>query len=240
MISRYTGWYSSLLLVFAGFVCSPALASVRVSVLAVPEAKIEQKPSHEISELLRQVLRSFDGVELSDLSTMDSGLRARVEKIVRRCGSQTDCQERIARLMRVQVLVLVRAQAIAGGVLVNLAVRDMGTGNDLCKVSRTMTGSSGHKKEVLETIVTSALFPERMIGRVELKLEPLGGDVYLDGQLKVTSAPGAVNLEAIRSGHHTLLVKHEGYRDFIAIIQVPFKGVSQINVTMRQDSTRNK
>ncbi len=238
MIFRYTGWSSLVLLVFClGLVWAlPGSASMRVSVLGVPATRAEEKPSKEISELLGQVLKSLDGVEQRCVKSLDPGLRSRVEKIIKRCGTQADCQSRLARLMNTQVFVLVRAQAIGDGVVVNLQVRDMGSGVDLGRLSRTMAGSFKHKKDVLEAVITDILFPERMIGRVELNLEPSGGNVFLDGQLKVSDAPASVNLEAVHASRHTLVVKRDGYRDFIAIIQVPFKGVSQIDVKMKAES----
>lgn len=195
---------------------------------------MEQEPSRKISALVREVLSSFDDVQLRELKSMDQGLKSRVEKIINRCGSQSDCQEHIARLLNAQVLVLVRAKSIGDGVVANLHLKDMGSGYDLLKVSRTMTGSNEHKKNVLNEIITGVLFPEKLIGRIELKIEPVGADIYLDGQLKVSGSPGSVNLESVRAGRHTLSIKHEGYRDFIAIIQVPFNGVSQLNARMQK------
>jgi len=95
--------------------------------------------------------------------------------------------------------------------------------------------ASGKLIAALEQVMTDTLFPERLVGRIEVRLSPPGADVYLDDKLEIEDAPAVVSLENIHAGRHTLRITKPGHKDFIAIVHVPFKGASVLDAKLRPE-----
>ena len=121
-----------------------------------------------------------------------------------------------------------------GGRLLELAVLDVGSGRIKRKVSRSLAGPAERQRATLAIILTEAFFPERVVGRIALRIDPPGARVLLDGQPRVDPAPALVNLENVPEGRHTVQVQLAGYLEFIAFVQVPYQGVSQLDVKLRK------
>jgi len=210
------------------------LAAIRLIVLPVPGPAAGADTAKQVVSALEQTLAGMRGVELVRWTELSPGLDAKAKKIRARCGDQRDCQLALGALVKANLLVLTRVEPMEAGALVELDFVDLGTKRSKRKLSRTLSCSAQHQRDVLEHILTDSLFPERMVGRIEIRLEPAGGDIYLDDRLKLRAAPAQVNLENIREGRHTLRIEKPGFKDFIAFIQVPFKGVSVLEVQLRK------
>ena len=184
---------------------------------------------------LEQVLAGMPGVELVRLDAIEPGLANTVAKLKNRCGDQRDCQLKLGQLLKLNLLILTRTEPLGEGVNVAFDFIDLGTKKTKRKLTRTLGGSDAHRRDVLEHVLTATLFPERLVGRIEIRLSPAGGSVYLDDKLKISDAPATVSLENILEGRHTLRIEKPGYKDFIAFINVPFKGVSVLDVDLREE-----
>ena len=174
------------------------------------------------------------GVESIEKAVLDRALRGKVGGILKRCGKQKDCRLKIGALLGAQLLVTGRASTMGEGALVDLEFLDVGSGKVVSKISRTLSGTRVRRAAAFESILTEVLFPERMVGRLDIFLNPPGGSVYLDGQLKVKQAGPQLHLKDVPAGQHTLRVQRHGYQDFYAIVQVPFQGTAKLSVKMRK------
>lgn len=208
-------------------------APVRVAALPLGCEKSDAPLAAEIDEILREVAAQMPGVESIDKKTIDRALKGKVGGIMKRCGKQMDCRLKVGSLLGVQLLVTGRASTIGDGALVYLEFLDVGSGKVVSKVSRTLSGTRVRKAAAFEAILTEVLFPERMVGQLDIFLSPPGGSVFLDGQLKVKQAGPQLHLKNVPAGQHTLRVQRQGHQDFYAIVQVPFQGTTKLNVKMR-------
>jgi len=102
------------------------------------------------------------------------------------------------------------------------------------KISRTLSGSRVRKAAAFEAVLTEGLFPEHLVGQLDVFLEPPGGCVFLDGQLRVKAAGPQLHLRDVPAGQHTLREQLQGHQDFYAIVQVPFQGTTKLNIKMRE------
>lgn len=212
------------------------LAAIRLLVLPVDGP--DPATSGKLNTALEQVLAEMRGVELVRLDTIEPGLAKTVAKLKKRCGNQRDCQLKLGQLLKLNVLVLTRTEPLDEGVNVAFDFIDLGTRKSKRKLTRTLGGADAHRRDVLEHVVTDTLFPERVVGRIEIRISPPGAEVYLDDKLKITDAPATVSLENIPAGRHTLRIAKSGYKDLIAIVHVPFKGVSVLDAKLRPDTPK--
>jgi UDP-glucose 4-epimerase len=208
-------------------------APVRVAVLPLDREKSAARLAADLDGILREVAAQMPGVENIEKKTLDRALSGKVGVILRRCGKQKDCRLKIGALLGAQLLVTGRASSMGAGALVELEFLDVGSGKIVSKVSRTLSGSRVRKAAVFEAMLTEVIFPERMVGQLDVFLNPPGGSVFLDGLLKVKPAGPQLHLKDVPAGQHTLRVRREGYQDFYAIVQVPFRGTAKLNINMR-------
>lgn len=209
-------------------------APVRVAALPLDSEKSDARLAADLDGLLWEVAAQMPGVENIGKKTLDRALSGKVGAILRRCGKQNDCRLKIGALLGVQLLVTGRASTMGDGALVELEFLDVGSGKIVSKVSRTLSGSRVRKAAVFEAMLTEVIFPERMVGQLDIFLNPPGGRVFLDGQLRVKPAGPQLHLKNVPAGQHTLRVRREGYQDFYAIVQVPFQGTVKLNINMRE------
>jgi len=209
-------------------------APVRVAALPLEFEKPDASLAAELDEILREVAGQMPGVVNIDKNTIDRALKGKVGSILKRCGKQMDCRLKVGSLLGAQLLVTGKASTIGDGALVDLEFLDVGSGKVVSKVSRTLSGTRVRKAAAFEAILTEVLFPERMVGRLDIFLSPPGGSVFLDGQLKVERAGPQLHLKDVPAGQHTLRVQRQGCQDFYAIVQVPFQGTTKLNVKMRE------
>lgn len=217
----------------ATLLLSPAVP-VRVATLPLDCEKSDARLAAEIDAILREVAGQMPGVENIEKQAIDRALKGKVGGILRRCGKQMDCRLKVGSMLGAQLLVTGRACTMGQGVLVDLEFLDVGSGKVVSKISRTLSGTRVRKAAAFEAILTEVLFPERMVGQLDIFLSPPGGSVYLDGQLKVKPAGPQLHLKDVPAGQHTLRVQRQGYQDFYAIVQVPFQGTAKLNVKMRK------
>lgn len=215
------------------FLLSPA-APVRVAALPLHCEKSDASLAAELDGILREVAAQMPGVESIEKKAIERALKGKVGDILRRCGKQMDCRLKVGSLLGVQLLVTGTASTIGDGALVDLEFLDVGSGKVVSRVSRTLSGSRVRKAAAFEAILTEVLFPERMVGQLDIFLSPPGGSVFLDGQLKVKQAGPQLHLKDVPAGQHTLRVQRQGCQDFYAIVQVPFLGTTKLNVNMRE------
>jgi hypothetical protein len=167
------------------------------------------------------------------LDALEGKLGQRVAALRARCGDQPDCRLRLGRMLELNLLLLLEAERLEAGVALELDVLDMGSGKRLRHVSRSLYGDTALRRDALAALLTGCLFPQRLVGRIALRIRPAGASVLLDGRVRLKDAPRQVNLESVPAGRHTLRIQRAGYRDFIAIVQVPFGGVSQLDVQLQ-------
>ena len=209
-------------------------APVRVAMLPLGCDQPDAPLAAELDGILREVASQMPGVENVDKQTIDCALNGKVGGILRRCGKQMDCRLKVGSLLGVQLLVIGRAEKIGEGVLVDLEFLDVGSGKVMSKISRTLSGTRVRKAAVFEAILTEVLFPQRLVGQLDIFLTPPGGSVYLDGQLKVKPAGPQLHLKDVPAGQHTVRVQRQGHQDFYAIVQIPFQGTTKITINMRK------
>ncbi len=208
------------------------LASIRIAILPVAPAD-EARPAPAVAGLLAEVLGEMQGVELVRLDALEGKLGQRVAALRDRCGDQPDCRLRLGRMLDLNLLLLLAAERLEAGVALELDLLDMGSGKRLRHVSRTLCGDTALRRDALAALLTGVLFPQRLVGRIALRIRPAGATVLLDGRVRLKHAPRQVNLESVPAGRHNLRIERAGYRDFIAIVQVPFQGVSQLDVELQ-------
>ena len=221
-------------LMFSSLLLAAPSQAVRVGVLPLAVESKDSAPARQMTALLQEVLGGMSGVELTDWSKLPPKRRKQVDHLLQRCGNQFDCQLRIGRALNLQLMFVGSVNSLGEGAVLDLQVIELSTKKVITKLSRSLTGSRAHRAEALETLLTRIIFPERMVGRIEMRLEPAGGLVSLDNQIRVKDAPALVNLENVSEGPHTIHISLDGYKDFIAIVQVPFKGVSQLDIKLRK------
>lgn len=209
-------------------------APVRVAALPLDCDKSDARLAAELDGILREVAAQMPGVENIEKETLDRALSGKVGSILRRCGKQKDCRLKIGALLGVQLLVTGSASTMGDGALVELEFLDVGSGKVVSKVSRTLSGTRVRMAAAFEAVLTEVLFPERLVGQLDIFLNPPGGSVFLDGQLKVKQAGPQLHLKDIPAGQHTLRVQRQGHQDFYAIVQVPFQGTTKLNINMRE------
>jgi len=207
---------------------------VRVVALPLDCKRSDARLAADLDDILREVAAQMPGVENIEKKTLDRALGEKVGAILRRCGKQKDCRLKIGALLKAQLLITGRASTMGDGALVELEFLDMGSGKVVSKVSRTLSGSRVRKAAAFEAMLTEAIFPERMVGQLDIFLDPPGGSVFLDGQLKVKPAGPQLHLKDVPAGRHTLRVQREGCQDFYAIVQVPFQGTAKLKISMRE------
>ncbi len=208
------------------------LASIRIAILPVDPAG-EARPAPQVAGLVAEVLDGLEGVELVRLEALTGKRAERVAALRERCGDQPDCRLRLGRMLDLNLLLLLAAERLEAGVALELDVLDMGSGKRLRHVSRSLGGDPARRRAALAALLTGCLFPERLVGRIALRIAPAGATVRLDGRVRLKNAPRQVNLESVSAGRHSLRIERAGYRDFIAIVQVPFQGVSQLDVQLQ-------
>lgn len=211
-----------------------SVAPVRMAALPLTCQKSDTRLAAELDDILREVATQMPGLQNIEKRTLDDALGSKVDSILRRCGKQKDCRLKIGRLLGAQLLVSGRASSMGAGALVELEFLDVGSGKVVGKVSRTLSGSRVRRAAALEAVITEVLFPERMVGRLDIFLSPPGGSVFLDGQLKVKPAGPQLHLKDVPAGQHTLRVVCAGHQDFYAIVQVPLQGTAKISINMRK------
>lgn len=211
-----------------------SVTPIRVAALPLSCEKSDARLGEELDDILREVTVQMPGVESIEKEKLDRALDGKVGGILRRCGKQMDCRLKVGALLGAQLLVTGRAKAMGDGALVDLEFLDVGSGKVVSKVSRTLSGTRVRKAAAFEAILTEVLFPERMVGQLDIFISPPGGSVFLDGQLKVKQAGPQLHLKDVSAGQHTLRIQRQGHQDFYAIVQVPFQGTTKLNVKMRE------
>lgn len=209
-------------------------ADVRVAILPLECKSSDAAEASQVAELLVRVVSQLRGLQLVEAARLPEPASKRYRQLRERCGGQLDCQLKLGRQLKAQVLLVTQVSGLPGGRLLELMVLDLGSGRVKRRVSRTLAGPEPRQLHALEAILTESFFPERMVGRIELRLDPPGGRVLLDGRLRVKNAPALVNLENVPEGRHTVEVELAGHADFIAFVHVPFLGVSQLDVRLRK------
>ena len=209
-------------------------APIRVAALPFDCEKPDAQLAKELDDILREVAAQMPGVENIEKETLDRALSGKVGNILRRCGTQMDCRLKIGALLGAQLLVTGSASTMGDGALVDLEFLDVGSGKVVSKISRTLSGTRVRRAAAFEAVLTEVLFPERLVGQLDVFLNPPGGSVFLDGQLKVKQAGPQLHLKDVPAGQHTLRVQRQGHQDFYAIVQVPFQGTTKLNVNMRE------
>jgi hypothetical protein len=221
-------------LMFSSLLLAASPQVVRVGVLPLTVESKDSTPARQMTALLQEVLGGMHGVELKDWSKLPPKQSKQLEQLLKRCGDQFDCQLRIGRALKLQLMFVGSVTSLGEGAVLHLQVIELSTKKVINKLSRSLTGSRAHRAEAIEILLTRIIFPERMVGRIEMRLEPPGGFVYLDSQIRVKDAPALVNLVNISEGPHTITVSLDGYKDFFVMVQVPFKGVSQLDIKLRK------
>jgi hypothetical protein len=211
-----------------------SVAPIRVVALPLGCEKSDARLGEELDGILREVAAQMPGVESIEKAKLDRALDGKVGGILRRCGKQIDCRLKVGMLLGAQLLVTGTVKAMGDGALVDLEFLDVGSGKVVGKVSRTLSGTRVRKAAVFEAILTEVLFPERLVGQLDIFLSPPGGSVFLDGQLRVKSAGPQLHLKDVPAGQHTLRIERQGHQDFYAIVQIPFQGTTKLNIKMRK------
>jgi hypothetical protein len=211
-----------------------SVAPIRVAALPLSCEKSDARLGEELDDILREVAVQMPGVESIEKEKLERALDGKVGGILKRCGKQKDCRLKVGALLGVQLLVTGTARAMGDGALVDLEFLDVGSGKVVSKISRTLSGTRVRRAAVFEAILTEVLFPERLVGQLDIFLNPPGGSVFLDGQLKVKQAGPQLHLKGVPAGQHTLRVQRQGHQDFYAIVQVPFQGTTKLNIEMRK------
>lgn len=68
---------------------------------------------------------------------------------------------------------------------------------------------------------------EAMTGTVMVKSEPPGGTIMIDGQTRAEKTPALIKLPA---GSHKLEVLHEGYRNYVEVLEIKDSVITNIDV----------
>ena len=207
---------------------------MRVCVLGLEADSGDESAARKMEALLDQVLVGMPGVEVIRLNQAEPGRAKQAEKLIERCGDQPDCRLRIGEALGAQVLIFGHAASAGkGGALVDLEILDVGSACKIRKLSRSLMGSAERQQQSLDHSLTEVLFPERMLGCIELDIQPEGAAVYLDGKLHIKNAKSKERLSDLHTGSHTLRISKTAHADFYAIVQVPYKDVTRLVVQMR-------
>lgn len=206
---------------------------IRLLILPLSGTGPDAAVADEATRILREVAAVMKGVSSPSAAEFEQAMAGEAGKVWRRCGNALDCRLKVAGLLSAQVLVVGSASSLGESAVVELQVLDVGTGVIRQKVSRTLAGSRIQRAAALEAVLIEALFPERLVGTLEITLDPPGGTLFLDGNEKQKNAPATLRLAEVREGQHTLRVVKPGYCDFFAVVQVPYLGTSRIEIAMR-------
>ena len=160
--------------ILAALLLLSSTSLVRMAALPLDCEKPDARLAAELDDILREVAGQMPGLENIDRKTLDRAMDGEVGDILRRCGKQKDCRLKMGALLGVQVLVSGRARSMGAGALVELEFLDLGSGKVVSRVSRTFTGSRVRKAAAFEAMLTEVLFPEKMVGRLDVFLSPPG------------------------------------------------------------------
>ena len=211
--------------------------SMRVSVLPLTAEAGDEAAARGMEALLAQVLKGMPGVALLSLDTVEPARAAKVRALLERCGDQTDCRLRMGNILGAQVLIFGKAaSAGADCSLVDLEFLDVGSACAIRKISRSLMGSPEQQRRSLDASLTEVLFPERLVGCIELDIQPAGAQVFLDGRLQIAKAKRSERLERLPATSHTLRVSLAGHADFYAIVSVPYRDTNRLVVRLRPAS----
>lgn len=212
---------------------SPA-APVRVLVLPLLSGGPGDTPTaSEASSLLGHIISEMDGVSCLSLDKLDDKVRSVIRELLRRCGKAPDCQQKIGLLVGAGIIISGKADNLNQGILLDLELLDVGSGKSIARISRTLTGSQLQRAAAIEAMLTRVLFPERLVGSLDVFMQPAGSKVFIDGRLIIPESGPQAHFEKLRAGQHTLRLVKPGYQDFYALVQVPFSGTSRLEAKMR-------
>jgi hypothetical protein len=225
---------TTLTLSFLLLALSPEISVV---VLPLDHEKADKKLALEMTDTLREVLLEIHGVACQDCMVQGKALRDKITTILKRCGKKSDCRRNVGVLLSANLVVAGRVESLGQGILLELELLDVGSGKLKGKVSRTLAGSRLRRAAALEAMLTEILFPERIVGKLDIFIQPANATIFIDGREKVKHAGSRVHLKDIRSGQHTVRIEKKGFTDFYAIVQIPYQGTTKLEVRLRPGTT---
>lgn len=207
---------------------------VRMLVLPLqPREASDVVAAGEVTELLTNVLKEMHGVHYLAPDELDAQTRTVFNELVKRCGKSPDCRQKIGIRTGANTIVSGVVNDLGPGTLLELDLLDVGSGNSIGKISRTLSGSRLQRAAAVEAMVVRVLFPARMVGSLDIFINPEGAKVFVDGLMRIPESGPQVHLEKLSAGQHTVRIEKPGYSNFYALVQVQFSGSTRLVVNMR-------
>jgi hypothetical protein len=191
-------------------------------------------------------LQAGEGVSKQQAMGVDALLRQRLEasdflrplaptkKDAReafRCGRDPGCLSGLAYARGADLLAAGFVDGTPEGFELTLVVVTAAEKTALRQVKEPVRGTAADMGEWLDRAIRRAFKPEALAGGLLVRGEPRGAKVFVNEEL-AGSLPFEEPLAGLVEGEHSVRVEHEGYTTLSRRIEVRFREVRVLNVTL--------
>lgn len=192
-----------------------------------------------------------DGVSKAEAAGVDVVWRERVEEagflklLARtdqdadeafRCGRDPGCLGRVATERGADLIVAGSVDEAPDGFTVHVIVVEPGAERALRTADEPVQGTRQNMADWLDRLVRIAFRPAALAGGVMVRGNPRGARVYLDDK-EAGTVPFDEPLPGIVEGTHRLRIEADGYAPYNKRIDVRFREVTEVDVTLRAMGT---
>jgi hypothetical protein len=222
----------ALPLLCAGFLAVPAAAQ-QARLVVLP---IEASDGHEsaamapVEEAFRAEVNKLGRFQLLPPSATRNLLES-VKSLGLECPpGDTECLVKAGLVMEIGYIVVLRAAAAAGNLVVSAQLLDVGGGRVSGNVSRRV-GSGESLAGAVRSGAIELLAPDQFVGTLEVLVSEEGATVSVDGVKRGTS-PSLPPISDLAPGEHLLVVSKEGFDRAEQLVELKALETKQVAITL--------